>query len=92
MVEPLDVSPPARVLLIEPDPRAALWIGEMLRATWTDSLIVAHAERLADATQELLDHAATCVLLDDSRIYGDGLASLSAARGGLRRTIDSGSA
>ncbi len=63
MVDSPDAQPPTRVLLVESDPRAALLIGEMLRATWTGGLVVAHAERLADATQELLDQGAAGVLL-----------------------------
>jgi diguanylate cyclase (GGDEF)-like protein len=55
---------PTRVLLVEHDPRTAMMLGEMLRAAWTRGLVVSHAEQLADATQELLDHGATCVLLD----------------------------
>jgi diguanylate cyclase (GGDEF)-like protein len=55
---------PARILLVEEDPRAAMLIGEMLRATWRQGLLIVHAERLQDATQELLDHGASCVLLD----------------------------
>src|SRR5207245_6224571 len=55
---------PARVLLVQEDPRAAMTIGEMLRAAWTQGLVIAHALRFADATQELRDHGATCVLLD----------------------------
>ncbi|MGI8505466.1 MAG: putative bifunctional diguanylate cyclase/phosphodiesterase [Solirubrobacteraceae bacterium] len=54
----------ARVLLVEADPRAAMLIGETLRAAWRHGLVIAHAQRFADATQELLDHGATCVLLD----------------------------
>ena len=55
---------PTRVLLVEDDPRAATLIREMLRTTWSEGLVFTHAELLADATQELLDHGATCVLLD----------------------------
>jgi len=57
-------SQPARVLLVEDDPRTAMMIGEMLRAVWAEGLVIAHAQRVSDATQELLDHGATCVLLD----------------------------
>jgi diguanylate cyclase (GGDEF)-like protein len=55
---------PARVLLVEDDPRAGLLIGEMLRAIWTTGLVVSQTRSLADAMHELLDHGATCVLLD----------------------------
>ncbi len=73
-------SAPARILLVEDDPRTAMIIGEMLRVIWTEGLVVAHAERISDATQELLDHGATCVLLDLSREKGDRLAALTHVR------------
>ena len=57
-------SAPARVLLVEADPRAAVMIGEMLRADWHGGLVLAHTERIDDATRELVDHGASCVLLD----------------------------
>jgi diguanylate cyclase (GGDEF)-like protein len=53
----------ARVLLVEDNAHDAMLIAEMLRVTWPDGLVLAHASRLADATQELLDHGASCVLL-----------------------------
>jgi diguanylate cyclase (GGDEF)-like protein len=56
-------SGPIRVLLVQEDASAAMVIGEMLRAAWTQGLVVAHAQRLSDAARELLDHGATCVLL-----------------------------
>jgi diguanylate cyclase (GGDEF)-like protein len=55
---------PARVLLVEDDPRAAILIGEVLRATWEGGLVLANTQRLSDAAQELLDRGADCVLLD----------------------------
>jgi diguanylate cyclase (GGDEF)-like protein len=67
---------PARVLLIEEDPRTAMLIGEMLRAGWTQSLIISHASRVAEASQELRDHGATCVLLDISGDVADSLNAL----------------
>jgi diguanylate cyclase (GGDEF)-like protein len=54
---------PVRALLVTPDRRAAALIAELLQATWSDGLVVAHARRLSDATNELLDHAVGCVLL-----------------------------
>jgi diguanylate cyclase (GGDEF)-like protein len=62
------------VLLVEDDPRAAMLIGDMLRATWSDGLVVAHAQRLADASRELREHGATCVLLD---VTGEGAEPLA---------------
>jgi diguanylate cyclase (GGDEF)-like protein len=55
---------PARVLLVTDDPRTAVLIGEMLRAGWTTGLVVSHTGSVADATHELLDHGATCALID----------------------------
>jgi PleD family two-component response regulator len=60
----------ARVLLIEESPRDAALIGGLLRAAWPEGLVLSHADRLADATQELLDFGASCVLL--SLTDGDG--------------------
>jgi diguanylate cyclase (GGDEF)-like protein len=67
---------PARILLVEEDPRAALLIGEMLRAVWREGLLVVHAERLQDATRELRDHGASCVLLDLQATDGERLDGL----------------
>jgi diguanylate cyclase (GGDEF)-like protein len=53
----------ARVLLIEDHAHDAMLIAEMLRAGWPYGLVLMHAARLDDATQELLDHGASCVLL-----------------------------
>ena len=68
-------SIPNRVLLIEEDPRTAMLIGEMLRAGLTQKLIITHASRFIEASQELRDHGATCVLLG---LSGEGPESLSA--------------
>jgi diguanylate cyclase (GGDEF)-like protein len=54
---------PLRLLLIEPDPRTALWISEMLRASWHEPMVIAHAERLADAIGSLSLATTGCVLL-----------------------------
>jgi diguanylate cyclase (GGDEF)-like protein len=55
---------PARVLLVEDDARAAFELGEMLRSVWSRGLVVSHTRYVGDAVQELVDHGATCVLLD----------------------------
>src|SRR5579875_3461247 len=55
---------PLRLLLVEPDPRAALWVGEMLRTSWTGSIVIAHAEGLPDALDDLARSQPTCILLD----------------------------
>jgi len=75
-----DLGGAARVLLVEDDPRAAMLIGEMLRAAWSQSLIVAHAQRFADAIRELTDHGATCVLLGVPGQEGEPLAALTHLR------------
>ena len=72
---------PARVLLVENDPRTTLLIGEMLRAVWSSGLVLVQAGSLADATQELQDHGATCVVLGLAREPSplDALTQLTAA-------------
>jgi diguanylate cyclase (GGDEF)-like protein len=55
-------------------------IGEMLRAAWPQGLVIAHAQHFADATQELIDHGATCVLLDIAADDTDPLSSLQHLR------------
>jgi diguanylate cyclase (GGDEF)-like protein len=77
-----DVTPltPSRVLLVEDDPRGAALVREMLRATWTEGLVLAHVERLSEGTQELLDHGASCVLLGLSLPDSSGLESLEHIR------------
>ena len=62
--QPAPAAGPLRVLLVERDPRAALWIGEMVRAAWSEPLVLAHAERLEDAARDLTTTATRCVLLD----------------------------
>ncbi|MGH2857614.1 MAG: putative bifunctional diguanylate cyclase/phosphodiesterase [Solirubrobacteraceae bacterium] len=63
------------------DPRAAMMLGEMLRAVWTHGLVISHTQTIAEAAQELSDHGATCVLLaaaPDCPI-DDAVAQLGAA-------------
>jgi diguanylate cyclase (GGDEF)-like protein len=73
-------SAPARVLLVEADPRAAVMIGEMLRADWRGGLVLSHTERIDDATRELVDHGASCVLLDLATGGEDALGPLQQVR------------
>ena len=71
---------PARVLLVEDDARSAMELGEMLRAVFSRGLVVSHTSDVADATQELADHGATCVLLDVRQTAPlDALEELGAA-------------
>jgi diguanylate cyclase (GGDEF)-like protein len=74
------MSEAARILLVEDDPRAALLIGEMLRATWLQGLVLVHTELLKDATQELIDRGSNCVLLDLSLPGVDELGSIEQIR------------
>jgi diguanylate cyclase (GGDEF)-like protein len=55
---------PARILLVEDDACSAMELGEMLRAVFSRGLVISHTPVVADATQELADYGATCVLLD----------------------------
>ncbi len=54
---------PVRVLLVDHDRRGALLLAEMLRARWTEGLVIANAERFEDALRELIEYGASCVLL-----------------------------
>jgi diguanylate cyclase (GGDEF)-like protein len=67
---------PARVLLVQDDPRAATMIVEMLRAAWPQGLLVTHALHVLDAVDELGDHGDSCVLLEVSGEDADPLAGL----------------
>ncbi|PZS06556.1 MAG: hypothetical protein DLM64_16300 [Solirubrobacterales bacterium] len=67
---------------MEEDPRSAMMIVEMLRAVWPRGLLITQAQHVPDAAQELVDHGATCVLLDlprDRSTPLDALEQLSAA-------------
>lgn len=68
----------ARVLIIDENPRDAGLVAEMLRATWPQGLVLSQAERFKDATQELLDYGASCVVL--SLTAGQGLEALEHVR------------
>jgi diguanylate cyclase (GGDEF)-like protein len=75
--DPAGASKPARVLLVEEDPRSAMKIVEMLRAVWPQGLLITHAQHVTDATQELLERGATCVLLNLPRDRNEPLYALS---------------
>jgi len=75
---------PARVLVVGEDPGAASVLADMLWDLWSESLVVTHAEHLGHADQELLDHGATCVLLDLGPPEGDRLAPLRHLRATAR--------
>jgi diguanylate cyclase (GGDEF)-like protein len=64
------------MLLVEDDPRIAMLVDEMLRVEWTQGLVVAHAQGVTDASAELAEHGATCVLLGVPATGRDGLAAL----------------
>lgn len=71
---------PTRILLIEDDPGAALVIAETLRAGWPTGLVLDQADRLADATRELLEHGVRTVLLDLSLRGIDGISAIEHVR------------
>ena len=75
----VDGPPLVRALIVTGDRRTAALIGEMLQASWSDGLVVAHAGKLMDATQELLEHTASCVLLDLSE-HDDRIAAVEQIR------------
>jgi diguanylate cyclase (GGDEF)-like protein len=74
--DPVGSDKPARVLLVEEDPRSAMMIVEMLRAVWPQGLLITQAQHVPDAAQELTDHGATCVLLDLPRDRAQPLEAL----------------
>jgi diguanylate cyclase (GGDEF)-like protein len=84
--DPLGASKPARVLLVEENPRSALKIVEMLRAAWPHGLLVTQAQNIVDAAQELADHGATCVLLDLPRDRSRPLDALQQLSGSAPTT------
>jgi diguanylate cyclase (GGDEF)-like protein len=77
--EQIDAPTLVRALIVTGDRRTASLIGEMLQASWSDGLVVAHAGQLTDATHELLERAASCVLLDLSE-HEDRIAAVEQLR------------
>ena len=75
----VDAPTLVRALIVTGDRRTAALIGEMLQASWSNGLVVAHAGQLTDATHELLQHAASCVLLDLSE-HEDRIAAVEQIR------------
>ena len=73
----MEARAPLRVLLIESDPRIAVWVGEMLRVSWPGPLVIAHAERLGDAVADLASSTADCVVLDVTPGDPDWAASIA---------------
>jgi diguanylate cyclase (GGDEF)-like protein len=73
--EQVDGPTLVRALIATGDRRTAALIGEMLQAGWSDGLVVAHAGQPTDATHELLEHKASCVLLDLSE-HDDWIAAV----------------
>ncbi|HEY2772113.1 MAG TPA: EAL domain-containing protein [Solirubrobacteraceae bacterium] len=68
---------PVRILLIERDPRAAMLIGAMLRATWDEDLRLSHAEQLPD---DVLEGDPECVLIGLGPAGAERLDSLERLR------------
>jgi diguanylate cyclase (GGDEF)-like protein len=77
MADQSDAEAPSRLLLVEDDPRDAVVIGEMLRAQWPGGLVLGHVDRVSDACRELVDHGATCVLVDLTFPDAQGLEALA---------------
>jgi diguanylate cyclase (GGDEF)-like protein len=55
-------------------------ISELLRSSWATGLVFVHAERMSDATQELLDRGASVVVLDTSSAPDDPLVDVDQVR------------
>ena len=72
----LDAGESVVVLLVEPDARAAVWIGEMLRSAWDGDLLVTHVERIDSGAREFLGRAVSCVLVDVSGSNGEWIATV----------------
>lgn len=68
----------SRVLLVDQSAGAAALVTEMLRGSRPEGLVLARAERLQDATEELLEYGASCVVL--ALTAAAGLGSLEQLR------------
>jgi diguanylate cyclase (GGDEF)-like protein len=73
----MDLNEPVRILLIESDPRSAMLIGAMLRATWEEGLRLSQAEQLSE---ELPGDDLECVLLGLGPAGGERLDALEQLR------------
>lgn len=71
---------PDTVVLVEADHNAALWVGEMLRATWPEELELLRVERAADAAKHLVAHPSAWVLVDISSFYTARIGLVSQLR------------
>jgi diguanylate cyclase (GGDEF)-like protein len=61
---PSGLAEPTRVLLVLRHAGTALLIGEMLRTSWVGPLALTHADRIEDATQQLVEGSVSAILLD----------------------------
>jgi len=75
------IRSPLRLLLVEPDARTAVWIGEMLRVSWRDALVIAHAERVVDALDDLAKGAPDAIVLDVGARPAGWLTAIEQLRG-----------
>src|SRR5579859_5313095 len=72
---------PLCLLLVESDRRVAVWVGEMLRVSWGEPLVIAHAERLGDAVADLAASTTDCIVLDVCPDDFDWAAAIEQLRG-----------
>jgi diguanylate cyclase (GGDEF)-like protein len=79
---PPETRQPLRILLIEQGDAPRALVAELLRAADSLSTVLVRAERLAEATQELLDHGASAVVLElgaSAAVAVEAVAQLRAA-------------
>src|SRR5579864_6541528 len=77
----MEARSPLRLLLVESDPRVAVWVGEMLRVSWPGPLVIAHAERLGDAVADLAGSSTDCIVLSVLPAEPDWAAAVEQLRG-----------